>query len=203
MPAGQQRALHEHADDSAHEEAAVLQHIDAQHWVRQARLANEEPHHTDDAEGTGKQRHRREPGRAQRREAVKHEPEAQGGKRQRQRIEHRVALVRRRLVIDKEQRRDDNDDGQGEDEVEQDVPVGLVDDEARHCGADGRREGDDQAEDAHGRTAAIHGKHQHEHRHGHRHEDAGAGSLHETAAQKHREVKAHGRQQRAHGKQAH
>ena len=31
----------------------------------------------------------------------------------------------------------------------------------------------------------------------------GAGSLHETAAQKHRKVEAHGRQQRAHGKQAH
>ena len=64
-------------------------------------------------------------------------------------------------------------------------------------------EGDDQAEDAHGRTAAINREHQHKHGHGHRHEDAGAGGLHQTAAQKHRKVEAHGRQQRAHGKQAH
>ena len=69
--------------------------------------------------------------------------------------------------------------------------------------ADGRREGDDQAEDAHGRTAAINREHQHEHGHGHRHEDAGAGGLHEAPAQKHREVEAHSRQQRAHSKQAH
>ena len=200
---GQKRTLHEHADDGAHEEAAVLQHVDAQHRTRQTRLADEEPHNADDAERGGEQRHQREAGRAQGRETVEHKPEAQGGKGQRQRIEHRVALVRRRLVVHKEQRRNDNNDGQGEDEVEQNVPVGLVDDEARHRGADGRREGDNQAEDAHGRAAAINREHQHEHGHGHRHEDAGAGGLHETASQKHREVEAHGRQQRAHGKQAH
>lgn len=59
---GQKRTLHEHADDGAHEEAAVLQHVDAQHRTRQTRLADEEPHNADDAERGGEQRHQREAG---------------------------------------------------------------------------------------------------------------------------------------------
>ena len=83
------------------------------------------------------------------------------------------------------------------------MPVGLIDNEARHRGADSRREGDHQAEDAHGAAAAIHGEHQHQHGHGHRHQDARACRLHQTTAEQHGEVMSQTAQQSAHGEQAH
>ena len=74
----QQGPLHEHADDGADKEAAVLQHINPQHGVGQPRLADEEPHHPDDANHGSGHGHQGQPRRAQGRETIEHEPEAQG-----------------------------------------------------------------------------------------------------------------------------
>lgn len=61
------------------------------------------------------------------------------------------------------------------------MPARMVDHQAGKRGAHGRREGDDQGEDAHRATTLVRGEGEHEHSHHERHDDTGTGRLDHAA----------------------
>ena len=132
-------------------------------------LPEEEPDDTCTANENGDTAHEVDAVGAKDAESVEQAAEAKRGEHDGKRIERRITLGLGAVLLDEKSSRHDDDRNEPRDDVEHDMPVDRIDHDARNRGTDGRSEGDDEAEDTHGRAPAVDGEHdeQNGHRHGH------------------------------------
>ena len=137
--------------------------------------------------------------RAAREQAAKAERGEHDGKR----IERRIAFGLGATLLDEKGSCHNDDGDKCRNDVEHDMPIDRIDHDARNRGTDCRGEGDDEAEDAHGRAPAVDGKHDEQNGHGHGHEYARTYSLNEAPGQENVEGGPPSAKQGADGKDAH
>lgn len=155
----EQGCLNEHADDGRDEEVAIEENTHAQHWRLEMQLPEEEPDDACTTNENGDTTHEIDAIGTKDAEPIEQAAKAQRGEHDGKRVKRRVAFGLGTALLDEEGGSDDDHGDKPRDDVEHDVPVDRIDHDARNRGADGRGEGNDETEDAHGRTPAVDGKH--------------------------------------------
>ena len=191
--AAQKRRLHDDDDDGGRGVGPRLQNAHVQHGVLKAQLPPHVQRHKpntrrDEPQGEGHVISRGEGGKP-----VEQRHEAHRGEHHRGHVEGGAGELA--VVAQREGRERHHDHAEGGHDGEQRPPAHVVHEHAGKRGAHGRREADDEPDDAHGRAALLAGEHQQDDREHHRHDRAGAGRLHDAAEQKHPEVGGQGRRQ--------
>ena len=146
----QKRALHEHANNGAHQEFLVRKHAHLEHGAIHLQLATEEQHHDNGADERDHRIGDVEPVRADGRKAIQKAAETDGRKRDRRLIERQVLRLVPRRAFQCEPGADNACRRKRHHNPEQHVPVVDIDHETGRRRANGGRECDDDAEQAHG-----------------------------------------------------
>lgn len=136
-------------------------------------------------------------------ESIEQAAKAERGEHDGKRIERRIAFGLGATLLDEKGSCHNDDGDKCRNDVEHDMPIDRIDHDARNRGTDCRGEGDDEAEDAHGRAPAVDGKHDEQNGHGHGHEYARTYSLNEAPGQENVEGGPPSAKQGADGKDAH